>query len=151
MRKETRKEERVVTSNYTVYIADDGKEFDDERKCKEYEKKCKLRVIEPKFEAMKIKELNGIAPLTENEEFPERDFWWFNLNTEEDYDLIVNYYDALNYDLDYMGEPDTYPTTVCVMESDSYVETVYLNDIMTMTKWFFGKFGYKVDIKKKGE
>lgn len=150
MKKETRKEERIVVSNHEVYIANDGKEFDNRDECMKYEQELKLSEIEPAFEAMKIAELNGLAPITEDTEFPERDFWWFNLTSEDDYQLIERYYDACNIDTEYMTEPDIYPAMVCIMESDDYVEMRYLGSIIMETEWFFKRLGYTVELTKEG-
>lgn len=151
MQKEKRTEERVVVDNYTVYIADDGTEFDNEKDCIEYEKECIVNSIEPGIEAMKIKRLDGIAPINVDEEFPERDFYWFNIKNADDFDNLIKYYKMRSYDTDYLYMPSEYPALVCLMEGDDYVETMYFDDIIYNTKWFFNTLGYTVEIKKEIE
>lgn len=149
MKTETRKEEHVIVNERTVYIADDGKEFNSEEECILHETGYEKDYLESKFEAMKIKEFDGIAPLNVDSDWPERDFWWFNLKNKDDYDLIVNYYKTTRLEVDWMREPSTYPALVCMMESYDYVDTMYFDSIIKKTKLFFEHLGYTINIVKE--
>ena len=151
MREEIRFEERTITDEIVTYIADDGKEFDNKKDCKDYERNCKLKDLEAKFDAMIIEEYSDIAPITLVDDFYDKGYSWVNLKSDEDYNLIMDYYSVLypRLNFDYMCEPETYPALVCIVETDDYIETFYFDDIMASTRAYFKQFNIDVEFNKK--
>lgn len=147
MREEKRTEERIVTSTRTIYIADDGKEFDSKTICEEYEREVKEEAAEKIIEKLRINELNGLLPLTNNDEWRDCDVSWFKLNDDSDFGMIYNYYD-LRKATEYFYEPKSYPNIMCVVEYDCYADIYYIDDIIETTKDFYKDFGFDVTISK---
>ena len=150
MKVETRTEERLVTTEYKVFVAIDGKEFDSEKSCKKYEKELEVKRLEPMFEKLKIKELDGIHPITLwDSEWPEKDYWWCLLKSADDYKTVVDYYDALNISTEYISEPSKYPMMLCIAEEDDYIDTYDMDHLMAATKAFYKKFNINVNFKEE--
>ena len=148
MRKETRTEERVVKSNYTVYIADDGKEFDNERKCLNYEHDIAEEKAREAIQHLVLENIT-VSPLTIYDDFRDVGTTWYKVETENDFKLIQEYCD-LAYGDYYGPNIKSYPTTVCIVDSDDWYEAYTLDQLMEQTKEFFGVFGMNVNFDVYG-
>ena len=135
---------KTITNTYTVYIALDGKEFDDEKKCIEYEKK--LDKLDNAISSLRIYEYNNYLPITNSDEWRDCDVHWFRVNNEDDYAAIYDYYDS-HSTTDYFREPTSYPTLMCVIDYYDYGDVYYMSEIIETVKLFFKDFGMNVDIK----
>ena len=134
MRKETRKEERVVVSNYTVYIANDGTEFDSERACERHEICTEIDRTEKEVESTRFPLC--AAPLNYDGYVDEEHCEWYKVNDENDYQKLIDYYRART--------------------ANEVVENAYgytLDDMKKTAEGFFAHFGIKVKFEnmKEGE
>ena len=107
----TRTETKVIEQTITTYIAVDGKEFETETQCKEYEESLEAKQYIPLLEQLEMKELKGYMPPSLNGDvFSENYFEWYKINSAEDIEIIRK---AYSYDF-YEYEPDVYPSVICV-------------------------------------
>lgn len=159
MRKETRKEERVVVSNYTVYIANDGTEFDSERACEMHEICAEIDRTEKEVEDIRLPFC--AAPLNYDGYTDEDHCEWYKVNNENDYQKLIDYYRARTADEVSIDRPSAYPSVICVSEDVSWTapyEVEYacgytLDDMKKTAEGFFAHFGITVKFEnmKEGE
>lgn len=148
MHYETRKEK--VEKKYTVYIADDGKEFDSESKCREYENSIGRKNMK-ELEPFMVKELKEMIPIHFSAEYSEMCYYtWFKANNKEEFDKINKILDNV------FDEPNEYPYYMCVeteSEFEGFISDYYtqLPEYKNITRNFWGKLGYELEFKKKGE
>ena len=137
MRKETRKE-RIVVDTYQVYIAVDGKEFDNEKECLEHEKNLRLEELEEEVKKFAISQYEGIPPIYREEDHYNASYYWYVIKNEETYSILREYYELEEgSDMDYFSEPDAYPAVVCVEVSYDWCETHYLKRMINFAKSYF--------------
>ena len=148
MKKEIKTSQRIVTDTFTVYIADDGKEFDNKIACENYEKDLKQNELEMKISHFKIDKLDGVLPINNAGEWRDVDASWYNVNREEDFNLIYEYY-SLCSNGDYFNKPDSFPAIMCVVDDGNYADVYYLDDIINEVKSFFNIFNMNVTITDK--
>lgn len=126
----------------TIYVAEDGKEFDNEGFCIIYESELRRKRLMAKVEKFEIKELINVPPLdTQGLEIHESNmFRWFNLVNREDFDVLKQLYD--------IDEPKKYPDVICLEIDDTCHEYesfgMYLSDMLQNTIDFFSKHGMEV-------
>lgn len=149
MKIETRKEvKEVVTS---VYIADDGTEFENKHKCETYEYDLKTKQLNEQITKLEIKELNDIAPLDTKARYIQdnHNFKWFKVNDKKDVDLIGGVYG------DGIVEPKQYPDIICleIEEGTNYCESwsLCLSEMKQETIEFWEHFGLKVNFEEVGK
>ena len=142
MRTETR------TKTVNVYIANDGTEFMTIDECEEYESKLQNNKRK-KIDHKRIAELDGCIPYMEYVNSDSHDYFWYNIETEEELKMLNEAY----Y---FVSDCDTeLPETICVevealdyldYNSDCYWST--LSNMIENLNIFFKNVGY--EIVKKG-
>ena len=135
--------QQVDVRNVTVYIADDGTEFDNRWKCQQYEIE---KVHKPLLEKLtQCEELNWYANF-DGQEYPEHhDYRWYFVRDEEDLAILEIVY------------PDTLGKIhigkwVCIEtdeDGSSWASTV--DDGITYATTVLNALGYKVEITKEAE
>lgn len=148
MRTETRTEQRVVTDTRTIYIADDGKEFESKTMCEEHERALKVAEYEKLISGLQIDDLNGVLPITNSDEWRDCDAQWYNVKDKNDYNTIYEYYELCS-NIDYFYEPKSYPAIMGVLDYDDYADVYYIDNIIEQVKLFFNEFYMDVNIKER--
>ena len=151
MRKEQRTEERVIRDTRTVYIADDGKEFEGykaEEECKYYERKLALKEFEKAVLPLRIDKYDGLLPITNWDEWRDCDAYWYKIENKSHYDIVEKYYETQGIET-YFKEPSSYPAIMCVVECDGYADGYYLDKLIEITKTYFAELGFAVTINGK--
>lgn len=92
MKKEIKTSQRIVTDTITVYIADDGKEFDNKIACENYEKDLKENELEMQISPFKIEKLDGVLPITNAGDWRDVDASWY-----EDWMRTIGIHPESNY------------------------------------------------------
>ena len=146
---EIRTEKKLVEIMQTtnIYIAEDGKEFDNIIDCEDYEKELESAKLRAEAEVFELKELEDVYPLdAEGKEVPENHCYkWYKANNTEELNKVANLYNA-----DF-GEFETYPQTICI-EYDYYYDEykwIYaLSDMQRQTIEFWKKHGFDVEFKE---
>lgn len=150
MRKEQRIEERIFTDVYTYYVANDGTEFtgyNAEEKCREYEKNIVLLKLKEKINHLICHKYDNLTPFPVYSEWRDCDCVWYHINKKEDFELIMKYYEYMDYDVDYISETKIYPDIICIMEFDEYIEGYWLDGILKSIEFFLGELGKEIEIK----
>lgn len=147
----TRVEKEVVTVNRTIYIACDGKEFDNLDKCKEHESWLNRTEQEKQLEEIETKHsLDDVAPLDGAEYYENHDYRWYRPKSIEEIDLLNDYY---GIDSGYLTKEDI-GEWVCIEAYDIYNpnEDCYASCISSSIKqieFLLNELGYDVTIKKR--
>ena len=145
MHYETRTEK--IERKYTIYIADDGKEFNSEDECKQYENSIgrkNMKALKPFIE----EKLKDMIPIHFSAEYSEFSYYtWFKANNKEEFETINKILDEV------FEEPNEYPYYMCVeteSEFDGYISDYYtqLPEYKNTTREFWEKLGYKVSFNK---
>lgn len=139
-----RTETRTMTVN--VYIANDGTEFMTISDCREYESRLQNDKRE-KIDHKRIEELDGCIPYMEYANPDSHDYFWYNIETEEELKILNEAY----Y---FLADCDAkLPEIICVetpvyedYDGDCYWST--LSNMIEDLNIFFKNVGYK--IVKKG-
>lgn len=153
----TKKFQETVTVDRTIYIAEDGQEFNDYYQCDKHEKNL-LR--EKQLEALKSIEykesMDDVTPLDGGEYYESHDYRWYRPKNIEEIELLNDVFKV--EDSDTLTEVDigewicfeSYDISSCDAES-TYISL--LSDSIRQIKWFLEQFGYEISIKeneKKG-
>lgn len=143
-----RTEIRTKTVNEKIYIANDDTEFMTIDECEEYESKLQNNKRK-KIDHKRIAELDGCIPYMEYVNSDSHDYFWYNIETEEELKMLNEAY----Y---FVSDCDTeLPETICVevealdyldYNSDCYWST--LSNMIENLNIFFKNVGY--EIVKKG-
>ena len=141
----------MVEITETKYIADDGREFMSEKECKDYEKQKERKYIIEESEKLRIKEIEDLMPLVLEETMEQREYRWYKLQNENDYNTLSEAYSE-----NYFYEPASYPAIVCVETYDYYCDeydgeayNFTLDQCKQDTIKFWEQQGYKVRIEKE--
>lgn len=148
MREEIRKEERTIVDEFSIYIAEDGKEFESKRECEKYEKQL---LVEKYLD----RELNDLIPIHYDSSFSDyNSYRWFKVNNKEEFDDLDEALSDNGYY--YLHEVKTYPNYICLESEDDYElngwNTDYnynLDESMEIAKAYFDLFGIEVEFKRK--
>ena len=141
---EIRTEKKIVEQLINIYVAEDGKEFDNKIDCENYEKELESAKLRAEAEVFELKELEDVYPLdAQGKEVPENHCYkWYKVNNIEELNKVANLYNA-----DF-GEFKTYPQTICVEHDyyyDEYKWIYTLSDMQRQTIEFWGKHGFNVE------
>lgn len=147
MKIEKRTTQRMITDTYMIYVSEDGKEFNNETECKNYEKDLEETKLEKLISTFKIDKLDGVLPVTDNDEWRECDIRWYDVKNENDYKMIYNYY-GLHSDNEYFYVPEFYPAIMCVVDDGHFADVYYMNNIIKQVKHFFNRFNIDISIKQ---
>lgn len=139
-------ENRQITKNITVYIAEDGEEFTTEADCKKHETLLHNRgyykkLLEPKH----ITAIDGRYPYDEYTNLDTHSYFWYQIDNEEDLAILNKAYSFWSD-----CEVSAFPAIICVdedLEGECYyyelslmIET--LNDL-------FKNVGYQIRKKEQ--
>ena len=127
----------MVEQKQTVYVANDGTEFERRYDCEVYEEELNEKLLAESVE--RIKEADGFAPCDGNENMEYWEYLWYKVKSDEDVavleqaygdcvDHLVSYPEYINIQKGYDG--DCLSTTLSATKD--YVER------------FFSKFGITV-------
>lgn len=112
-----RKTKRPVTVYEDVFVACDGKQFDSEKECLEYEEDfCKRsKTLKEKEVALKLSDFEW--PITFIWEYleDESNLTWYSLKNEEDLKILTEYLKVVE-EVDIEVDPEiAFPCKVCVL------------------------------------
>ena len=102
----------VETIQKKKYIAIDGKEFDDKFSCQEWENGIRLKSV--------IDRLCALPHFSHTPEFVDSDHaWeWYLVSSEEDLDLVTEYYEISGEPCPIDIEQESYPQWIAVSSCD---------------------------------
>ena len=150
-----RKEKRTITTERTIFIAEDGKEFTTEIECNAYEVRLQKQRTKQELiaaaEKLRIPDLDEVIPLScDADQCENHTYRWYRLNSIGDYNILEAIYPY------YLNAPNEYPTIMCIencgqepYEDDGFSTT--LKTIKHITISFWDKLGYEVSLKKVNE
>lgn len=133
------------------YVAFDGKEFEHEEDCVEYEKKNNdvYKTMERRIESMMINEADGYMPCDGKEHNENYCYSWFRAETEQDLEAINDYYQLDSYNR--FDSTLELPCIVGVEYDEAYrCEGIYsftMADCERHVKHLFEKLGKKIIIE----
>lgn len=136
MEKFKKKTMKYVETEVDVFVANDGKQFETEQECLDYE--AQLEEREKRRAQLLIPELDDLLPLSNDlDNGYDHTYQWYRVNSKDDFELLnENYRYAL-------VEPEVYPDIICVQEyADDYV-TYLLTDLISDINKFLNHFGYQ--------
>lgn len=141
---------RKVTSEVRVYFSSDGKEFATEEACIKHEERLGKDKAIIEAEKLRIKEFDGLMPITASEENENNTFCWYRIENENDFNVVSKACETRWWNT--FGGVKKYPEIMCVetcgeepYEDDAYC--YYLSDLMNESVEFWKKFGYKVKME----
>ena len=149
-----RVEEREIKRTITIYIADDGMEFDDELRCKRYEKDImSTKLYKEAMKKLRLRELDEVFPLDADYLKYEKYLCWFKIETQNDVETLSNMYPSkifliekfptlvgIGSDYDFDGEK-------AYEDKNPYI--FFLSKYRNETEEFWNRMGYKVTFEKK--
>jgi len=142
----TKTTKKTITIDSTVYIACDGKEFDNPRLCIAHEEDLKRAEQREKLKDIETTP-NDFLPLDGCEYNEDYSYTWYRPKSIEEIELLVAYYGFESNELtaENIGE------WVCIEESDYHgdVYIAYINDCIEHITHFLREFGYDVTITKR--
>lgn len=144
-----KEETKMVKQIVTLYVAEDGTEFENKWQCEDYEKRNGLGNLIANAEKLRIAELDDCLPLSNDGLINDNNaFRWYRLENKEDFEAVHKAYGGYCF-----TEPKDYPEVICVETcgyepyiDDSYC--YYLTDCKIMTEEFWKSLGYKVVFEK---
>lgn len=139
-------ETRTKTVNEKIYIANDGTEFMTISDCREHESRLQ-NDKRKKIDHKRIEELDSCIPYMEYANSDSHDYFWYNIETEEELKMLNEaYYFVSDCDA-------KLPEIICVetpgykdCDGDCYWST--LSNMIEDLNTFFKNVGY--EIVKKG-
>jgi hypothetical protein len=116
------RETKLVEQTTVKWVANDGKEFSTERDCAAYERRCDAKKCEKEYQKLHPKYLD--IPFVD---------WGGNctveivtMETERDYDTIVDYFVSLTQWMDWSGleenKPTEFPCTKVIVSGEEWVQ-----------------------------
>lgn len=123
------RETKLVEQTTVKWFSDDGKEFDSELACKNYERGLRGASVEAAYESLRVAEL----------EFPLQDWSgeWFvdllKLESYDDYRTVMDYLEiVLHCGHIECNEPKSYPCLKVLVSDEYYASFAYEKDITEM-------------------
>ena len=140
----------TVTVNRTMYIAEDGTEFEEYRACELHEENLLRAKQEEALQSIEHKEaMDQISPLDGGEYYESHDYRWFKPKNMEEINLLNTFF---GIEFDPLVESDI-GEWICVenydisrMDEPSWVSRLKGN--IQHIKWFLEQFGYEISIKE---
>lgn len=125
------RETKLVEKTTVKWFSDDGKEFDSEKACIDYERRLKGETAEKAYKRLVIAELD----------FPFQDWKGdcyvdlVKLKDYRDYETMIDYFESWMHteDIDFK-EPENYPCVKVIVYDEYYANFAYENDITEMLK-----------------
>ncbi len=123
---------KMVEQTTTKYIADDGKTFDKEKDCKEYELSRKRKDVEARFNLIEKQKID-IPMLCDYK--GEGCIYKITFNSREDINALVDYYTLCHFYMDYVydavNKVTSFPFTTLM---DEGYDSIYFFDEDTLRK-----------------
>ena len=129
---------KLVEKEEEVFIAEDGKEFDNEKDCIDYEKEIKRSNIAGYVASLEIEEAHDMIPIGNDGGCSTCSIYtWYRVNTEKDLKAIEEYYDQVITRV-------KLPTIIAIEEGD-WTDFYYydIEDIKEMVREFFDTLDIK--------
>ena len=144
-----KEEVMVIEQTVKIYIAEDGKVFQYEHECRDYETKLHYSDKVKEAEKLRIEKFDQLTPIMYNNYLNNDNvFMWYKVESEKDLNTLKAAYDRL-YDFDIKA----YPELVCVEslyepyeDEEAYHYT--LTECKSITESFWEQMGYKVTLEK---
>ena len=135
----------TTTANVTVYIAEDGTEFRNERECRQYEAYMYRQQISSLYDNPDIETLEGDddfphTPVIEWDPPLSATYHWFKPRTEEACEAIRKVFGENQIEI-FVDEWN------CVRDWDREFSSVCLHDVFLETQEFFETFGLKITME----
>lgn len=115
------RETKLVEQTTVRFIACDGKEFDNEKECVSYERRLDKEKLEKEYK--KLHPVSLSLPLIDYAGTCYADL--ITVNSEEDFDTIVDYYQSLSSYMDTYGleddRPTEYPKQMIIVSGEDWV------------------------------
>lgn len=142
MRVEQRME--MVEKPVTVYVANDGTEFEYSYECADYEKEIRWEHLN---KIKKFKDAEGFSNPNGDDTNDENSFYWFLPQSQEDINILN---DSFPLAYGYLDESDI-DEVICIEESQSGDEAwvSHMSSGMSYVKRLFDKLGYDVEFVKR--
>ena len=141
----TRTTKKTITVDSTVYVACDGKEFDNLKLCVAHEEDLKRAEQRAKLKDIETTP-NYFLPLDGCEYNEDHTYTWYRPKSIEEIELLVAYYELESNELteEDIGE------WVCIEENDfDDVYIAYIKDCIEHITHFLREFGYDVTVTKR--
>ena len=135
---EERKQIKLVEKEVKIFIAEDGKEFDNKKDCIDYEKEIKRSNIAGYVASLEIEEAYNMIPIDNDLGCSiSSTYTWYRVNTEKDLKAIEEYYDQFITCV-------KLPTIIAIEEGD-WTDFYYydIEDIKEMVREFFDTLDIK--------
>ena len=138
---------KVITREHkyttTVFVAEDGKEFNSEAECRNYERDNRKEILLSKLK--ECKEASGYIGFGDMYGSEDHDYRWFYMRSEEDVENLKEAFGFSDYDMGCVNIGDW----VCVESTydDDYITTLY-NGIDYVQR-LLGHLGYDIEIKPR--
>lgn len=115
------RETKLVEQTTVRFIACDGKEFTDEKECASYERRLDKDKLEKEYKKLHPIELS--LPLIDYASTCYAEL--INVKSEEDFDIIVDYYKSLSSWMDTCNltdsKPTEYPKQMIIVSGEEWV------------------------------
>lgn len=118
-----REEQRIISKETTIYIAEDGKEFESAFACEDYEFDLKLARKEAAIAPLKMNFNEVDWPSICDPDGPEHEYHWYKVCCKEDVKHVCEALSAYNRDfkdyrniLPYLHFETTYPDYICLVD-----------------------------------
>ena len=143
--KEVEREIKKVEKK-SVYIAEDGTEFDNKWKCQKYEEEVRFEDAQEAIEKYHIEELDNKTPISDSGDTCDtNEYLWYRVpNVEAEAEISNCYKEAMSGIF-----IKHYPEIVAI--EDPGVDASYaftLSDMEKLTENFFNEFGIKVTFQE---
>ena len=151
----SKKIKETVTVDRTIYIAEDGTEFEEYRACELHEKNLrKIKMLDALQLIERKESLDDRTPLDGGEYYESHDYRWYRPKNIEEINILN---ELFNIEDRYVLTDIDIGEWVCIENFDisrcDYNDTyVYpLKDSIHHIKWFLKQFGYEISIEEREE
>jgi hypothetical protein len=134
---------RFTTTHVQVYEAFDGKQFNTEEECVEYENKAN-KELQARNKAEMLIVLRDYIPPGTTDIDDNSYIAWYKLENEDEFELLYAAFDEID-------EPKEYPALICVESGYGWYNGYDLACSIRYVKELFGKLGFDVSIELKKE
>lgn len=132
----------------TIYVAEDGKEFNSAEECKRYEEEQEFERGLERIDKYRIEEMDGQIPLDDDARYSFSFYYrWYRVRNEKELKEIQDVYK------EDMPPINKFPTAICMEMTDRIYQyaDIYctpLDHVKFITEEFFEKLGIKVSFEE---
>lgn len=131
---------------YKSYVAKDGKEFNSETDCINYERQLRAQELEAKLNDIEENtDAEGWTPLDGGEYMEWHDYRWFRPKNMEEVEVLNEVFKIAYIPLDEAAIGQW----ICLEIADDDIYDTYLENSLDHIHAFLDKFGYDVTITKR--